>query len=187
MLSRVSPRARGFGRLLALGCFACLLLPLAAGAVVHPTSASALVCPLSASELSALVGKKVQRVDLSGGDDPGGQCSFSAIGKTPADKFTSPQVFLTVSPGAAADLRDLRLYYAKVGSKLQPPQRVASRPDIGSGAFTITVASAPITTIHFLIGKAIVATLVVDLSGAASGRRDPATADKILALLQSRF
>lgn len=187
MLSTGLLRARGAAMLIALGCLVCLLLPLAAGATVHPTTASALICPLGAAELSALVGKKVQRVDLAGGDNPGGQCSFSAAGKTPADEYASPQVFLTVSPGAAADLRDLRLYYTRVGSRLEPPQRVASRPDVGPGAFTITVASAPITTTHFLIGKTIVATLVIDLSGAAPGKRDVATADKILALLQSRL
>ena len=184
-------RPRVTRRIVAFGCLAALALPVVAGAesvsLTRGAASPAPVCPLGASELSALVGKKVQRVDLSGRANPSGQCSFSAVGQPSTGKYVSPQVFLTVSPGGPADLRDLYLYYAKAHTKLAPPLQLASRPDLGQGAFRLTVADAPITTTVFLIGKSSIATLLVDLTGAASGKRDRATAEKILALLQDRL
>ena len=48
-------------------------------------------------------------------------------------------MFLTVDPGGAADLRDLYVYYVGSRTKLAGRPRVASRPDLGPGAFTLTL------------------------------------------------
>ncbi len=168
-----------------------LALPLAAGArdVGSPqiVAHSGILCPFNATELSAVVGRKLQRVDLSGGNNPGGQCSFAAVSSSASAKITGPEVFLTLAAGGATDLRDLRLYYAKVRTKLQPPMLLATRPDIGPGAFTLNVSNAPVSTTNFLVGKGSIATLVVDLGGAPAGKRDEATAERILLLVRDRL
>src|SRR3954463_1004552 len=75
-------------------------------------AAGSVPCPVTASELTTLVGKSLQRVNLGGvAADPAGQCAFSALAKIPSSHFVSPQVFLTVDPGSAPDLRELYLYY----------------------------------------------------------------------------
>ena len=178
-------------RLLASGVVAALLLSALAGGAIaglSQTTAGRTLCPLTAPELSAIVGKTVQRVNLSDADgNPAAQCSFSAVARTASGRFVSPQVFLTVGPGGAADLRDLYLYYLKSRSKLATRPRVSSRSDLGQGAFTLTAATAPVTTAFFPVGKNSIGTLLVDLVDAGAGKREQATAEKVFALVQSRL
>ena len=113
--------------------------------------------------------------------------SFSAISKSASNRLVSPQVFLTLEPGGAADLRNLYLYYLQMRSKLATRPRVALRPDLGPGAFTLTAATAPVSTAFFLVGKRGIGTLLVDLADAGAGKRDQATADRIFALAYDRL
>ena len=161
---------QGNRRLVGLSFLAALLL-VALATVASPgasrAAAGSVPCPVSASELSTLVGKSLQRVNLGGGAaDPAEQCAFSALVKAPSSRFVSPQVFLTVDPGSATDLRDLYLYYVKSRNKLAARLQLSARPDLGKGAFTLTSAAMPVTTTFFLAGSSGVGTLVVDLSDA---------------------
>ena len=157
----------------------------AAGAAASDaTAASRAICPLTASELSSIAGTAMHRVALRDtGSDRTAQCSFSGAGKLVA----SPQVFLTLSAGGAAELRDLSSYYAKSVGKLPGRLRFASRPDLGKGAFSLTAAVHPVTTAFFLTADGSVATLVVDLSGAAAGKQDLRTAERIFTLANNRL
>jgi len=167
--------------------FLAALVLVALPTAAHSQRAGA-PCPLGAGELSTMLGKTVQRVNLSGADaDPLVQCSFSATGKASARPFVSPQVFLTVAPGAVADLRDLYAYYLKSGKKLATHPQTDVRPDLGPGGFTLTASSSPVATAYFLVGKASIGTLLVDLTDAAASKREPSTADKVFALVYDRL
>lgn len=145
-------------------------------------------CPLTAAELSTIAGKTLQRVNLGDADgDPAAQCSFSAVSRLASSHFVSPQVFLTVSPGGASDLRDLYLYYRRNHARLGNGLQVTSRPDLGQGAFTLTASATPVATAYFLLGKGGVGTLLVDLTDAGAGRRGQATTDKVFALVVDRL
>ena len=178
-------------RLLASGFLAALLLAALAGAANAggtQLGSAAVPCPVTATELSGIVGKTLQRVNLSDpARDPAAQCAFSLVSKVSSNRFVSPQVFLTVGPGGVGDLRSLYQYYVQSRSKLATRPRVTARPDLGAGAFTLTAATTPVTTAFFLVGKNVVGTLAVDLAGAAAGKRDQATAEKILALVYGRL
>ena len=169
---------------------ATALAALATGLLAASASAASeavVACPLTAADVSAIVGRTVQRVNLSDDDgDPAAQCAFSAVSRTTGLK-RPPQVFLTVDPGGVADLRDLYDYYVGARSKLATKPRVALRPDLGTGGFTLTATTAPVTTAFLLLGKAGVGTLTVDLGGAPIALRDPDTADKVFALVHSRL
>ena len=103
-------------------------------------------------------------------------------------RLVAPQIFLTVDPGGAADLHDLYTYYVGARSKLATRPRVATRPDLGAGAFTLTATTVPVTSAFFLLGKAGVGTLTVDLGGGTPlALRDPETADKVFALVHGRL
>jgi hypothetical protein len=150
-------------------------------------SAATVVCPLTASEVSATVGRTVQRVNLSDDDgDVTDQCAFSAISRSTGLK-RSPQVFLNVDPGGIGDLRDLYAYYVGARSRLATHPRVTMRPDLGNGAFTLSATTAPVTSAFFLVGKAGVGTLTVDLGGAPLALRDSGTADEIFMLVHGRL
>jgi hypothetical protein len=141
-------------------------------------SAATVVCPLTASEVSATVGRTVQRVNLSDDDgDVTDQCAFSAISRSTGLK-RSPQVFLNV---------DLYAYYVGARSRLATHPRVTMRPDLGNGAFTLSATTAPVTSAFFLVGKAGVGTLTVDLGGAPLALRDSGTADEIFMLVHGRL
>jgi hypothetical protein len=158
------------------------LLAVSAGA----EGASAVACPLTAADVSGIVGRNVQRVNLGDDDgDPSEQCAFSSISRSTGMK-RSPQVFLTVDPGGVADLRDLYTYYVSARSRLATKPRVALRPDLGPGGFTLTATTAPVTTAFLVLGKAGIGTLTVDLGGAPLALRDPDTADELFALVHSR-
>jgi hypothetical protein len=174
------------GLLVAVCAASALVAGAGAGAAPVTRVAAAPVCPLNAAGLSAIVGKKMQRVGL-GGAVAASQCSFSVAGKPVSALDASPQVFFTVDPGDASGLRDLYLYYVKTRAKLATQPQIASRPDIGRGAFTLTASTAPVTTTVFLLGKSTIATLVVDLTDAVPGRRDVATAEKVLELVQNQL
>jgi hypothetical protein len=150
-------------------------------------SEATVACPLTTADVSAIVGRNVQRVNLSDeGGDPTAQCAFSAISRTTGAK-RPPQVFLTVDPGGAADLHDLYDYYVGARSKLATKPRVALRPDLGAGGFTLTATTVPVTTAFLLLGKAGIGTLTVDLGGAPLALRDPDTADEVFALVHQRL
>jgi hypothetical protein len=187
MRETTAPLRQCESRLLALGLLALLLLAVLPATARSQTALGA-PCPLAAGELSSILGKPVQRVNLGDPNgDPSAQCSFSALGRSSARTFVGPQVFLTVAPGAAGDLRDLLGYYRASRARLATRPRVESRPDLGAGAFTLTSSTTPVTTAFFLVGKGSVGTLVVDLTDAASARRDDATTDRILALVRGRL
>ena len=95
-------------------------------------------------------------------------------------------MFLTVDPGGAAELRDLYVYYLGSRAKLAGRPKVASRPDLGAGAFTLTATTAPVATAYFPVGKSVV-TLSVDLVDAGAWKRDQETVDRILALVRNRL
>ncbi len=95
-------------------------------------------------------------------------------------------MFLTVDPGGAAELRDLYVYYLGSRAKLAGRPKVASRPDLGGGAFTLTATTAPVATAYFPVGKSVV-TLSVDLVDAGAWKRDLETVDRILALVHNRL
>jgi hypothetical protein len=187
MRQTLTRRQRG-PRLLASGLAAAVLGVVVVAHGAAQTAPTALPCPVTPAELSTIVGKAVQRVNLSGPDaSPSTQCSFSAVAKG-SGRLLSPQVYLTVDRGSAADLRELYLYYVQTRSKLATRPRVTLRPDLGSGAFTLTTTALPVTTAFFPIGKNVVATLSVDLADAAVAKRDQgAAADKILALFSDRL
>ena len=89
----------------------------------------------------------------------------------------TPQIYLTLDPGNAADLRDSYRYYVGARTQLATHPQVKARPDLGPGAFTLTVPDAHVTNAFFLSGDNI-ATLSIDLSdctaaGTAGGRADP--------------
>jgi hypothetical protein len=170
----------------ALALFAVLVLAALPAAARSQTAVTP--CPLGGGELSAMLGKTVQRVNLSGaGADPMVQCSFSATGKSPARPFVSPQVFLTVAPGGVGDLRDLYGYYLRSGKKLATHPQVEPRADLGPGGFTLTASTSPVSTAYFLVGKGSIGTLLVDLTDAAAARRELSTADKVFALVYNRL
>ncbi len=184
------PRRRTIGFMALATLVALLLLALASAgsAGAERAATSAAVCPLTASELSGILAKPVQRVNLSDPEsEPTSQCSFSAVVKSATARFVSPQVFLTLTPGGATDLRDLYRYYLRVHARLATNPQVLLRPDLGSGAFTLASATVPVTTAFFLLANGNVATLVVDLSDAGVGKRDRVTADKIIALGRGRL
>jgi hypothetical protein len=163
---------------------------LAASASAGGTQTDTVVaCPLTASEVSAIVGRTVQRVNLSDDTgDPTMQCAFSAASRSSGTKrLVAPQIFLTVDPGGAADLHDLYTYYVGARSKLATRPRVATRTDLGAGAFTLTATTVPVTSAFFLLGKAGVGTLTVDLGGAPLALRDSDTADRVFALVHGRL
>ncbi len=182
------PRRQHGPRLLASGFLGALLLTCfsaGAGAGVLQ-GAGGVPCPLTAAELSTILGKTVQRVNLtSPNGDPAAQCAFSAVAKS-SNRNVSPQVFLTVDPGGAAELRDLYVYYLGSRAKLAGRPKVASRPDLGAGAFTLTATTAPVATAYFPVGKSVV-TLSVDLVDAGAWKRDLETVDRILALVHNRL
>jgi len=189
MRSMPSRRQYGF-RLLASGFLGALLVSaFAVGAGAGGLQgASAVVCPLTAGELSAIVGKSVQRVDLGDPDgDPTAKCAFSAVSKSSSNRLVGPQVFLTVEPGDAGDLRDLHLYYVGSRTKLVGRPRVSLRPDLGPGAFALASATAPVGTAYFLVGKRGIGTLSVDLSDAGAGKRDQETVDRLFTLVRNRL
>jgi hypothetical protein len=164
---------------------AVLVSALAAQAAARP-GATAVPCPVTAAELSGIVGKTLQRVNLGDpGAERGAQCSFSAVAK--AGRFVSPQVYLTVERGGAADLRELYYYYLQARGKLATRPRVVLRPDLGPGAFTLTATTVPVSSAFFLAGKSGVGTLSVDLTDAGAGKRDQATAEKVFELVIDRL
>ena len=184
-----SRRQHGLG-LLASGFLGALLVAaFAVGASAGGLQgAGGVLCPLTAGELSTIVGKPVQRVDLADPDgDPAAKCAFSAVSKTSSGRLVSPQVFLTVDPGDAGDLRDLRLYYVGSRTKLVGRPRVSLRPDLGPGAFALTSPTAPVATAYFLVGKKGIGTFSVDLSDAGAGKRDQETVDRLFALVHNRL
>ena len=177
-------------RLLASGCLGALLLMAFSGGAgaTRLQGTGGVPCPLTAVELSTILGKTLQRVNLSNPDgDPAAKCAFSSVGKSSSNRFVSPQVFLTVDPGAAAELRDLYLYYLQSRSRLAGRPRVSLRSDLGAGAFTLTSATGLVATAYFPVGKNSIGTLSVDLTDAAAGKRDQATADRIFALVHNRL
>jgi hypothetical protein len=169
----------GITLILALAAIALPVAASGAGSTGAGAEAQAAFCPFSASELSGIVGHKLQRVALGGGR-PAGQCAFSAVENGSA---VVPQIYLTLSPGNAADLRDSFRYYVNARAQLATKPVVKARPDLGPGAFTLTVADADVTNAFFLSGDNI-ASLSVDLSGAP--RQDKQTVAQILALAVKR-
>jgi hypothetical protein len=135
-----------------------------AGTVTGQTGAA--VCPFSAAELSTIVGRKLQRAALGGGRIAS-QCAFSAI---EGGKAVAPQLYLTLDPGNAADLRDSYRYYVGARAQLATHPQAKARPDLGPAAFTLTVADAHVTNAFFLSGDNI-ATLSLDLSDAPRAER----------------
>ena len=185
MCDTAAPLRRGSSRLLAQACLAALLL-VALPAAARAQAPAAVPCPLEAAELSSILGKTVQRVNLSDpGGDPLAQCAFSATGKS-GKTLVSPQVFLTVDPGGAADLHGLYVYYLKSRGELATHPQVESRPDLGPGAFTLTSSTSRVSTVCFLIGRAGIGTLLVDLTDAAAGRHELSAVDKVFALVRAR-
>ena len=157
-------------------------LPMAANGaanVVGGATAQTAFCPFSAPELSTIVGHKLQRVALGGGR-PTGQCAFSAVENGSA---VVPQIYLTLDPGNATDLRNSYRYYVNARAQLATKPVVKLRPDLGPGAFTLTVADADVTNAFFLSGDHI-ASLSLDLSGAA--HKDKQTVMQLLALAAKR-
>jgi len=144
-----------------------------AGTIAAPTTA--VFCPFSATELSGIVGHKLQRVGLGGGR-AAGQCAFSALD---AGKAVTPQIYLTLEPGDAADLKDSYRYYVGARTQLATQPLVKVRPDLGPGAFTLTVPDAHVTNAFFLSGENI-ATLSLDLTDAP--RPEKLVVAQILAL-----
>jgi hypothetical protein len=170
-----------FRRLLGLGLAGALAaLALAVGAPAQDSGRTA-ACPLAPSDLSAIVGRTLQRVNLFDPKaDPAGQCAFAVVAR---GKAVTPQVFLTTGPGDVGDLRDMYAYYVQSRAKLATKPRVTQRSDLGPGAFTLTSTTGPVTTLYFMLGKGTVGTLSVDLTDAPAGKRDVATVEKILALV----
>jgi hypothetical protein len=162
-------------------------LALALGAVAQ-TNASAATgagttatafCPFTATELSAIVGRKLQRVALGGGRVTG-QCAFSAV---EAGKSVAPQIYLTLDPGDASDLHESYTYYVVARTQLAGRPIVRQRPELGPGAFTLSVADEQVTNAFFLSGDNIAA-LSIDLSDAP--RPEKLVIGQILALAAKR-
>ena len=184
----MSARMRLRSRQPQLGVSGVVLL-LALGAIVVSTAAAGnaavgpagqtVSCPLVGTELSALVGRKLQRVALGGGK-AGDQCAFSAVEGT---KAVNPQIYLTLGPGNLTDLRDSYRYYVNARAQLATKPQVKARPDLGPGAFTLTVADAHVTNAFFLSGDNIVS-VSLDLSDAP--QQDKQTVAQILALAVQR-
>ena len=149
-----------------------------AGTVAAPPGA--VFCPFSATELSGIVGHKLQRVGLGGGR-AAGQCAFSAI---EGGKAVAPQIYLTLEPGNVADLKDSFRYYLGARTQLATHPQVKARPDLGPGAFTLTVPDAHVTNAFFLSGDNI-ATLSLDLSDAP--RPERVAVAQILAVAAKRM
>jgi hypothetical protein len=172
--------------------FADLVLFLTVGIVALPIAANAATtsavgatrqavpCPLSAAELSAIVGRNVQRVALGGGK-AAVQCAFSAVEQGAA---VNPQIYLTRAPGNATDLRSSYRYYLGARAQLATRPQVTLRPDIGPNAFTLTSGGGRITTAFFL-SDGNIASLSLDLTDAP--RQDKSTAAKLLALAVKRL
>ena len=169
--------ATGFALFLALGAIA-VSMAAAGNAAVGPTGQTAF-CPFSGTELSTLVGRKLQRVALGGGK-AASQCAFSALEGTRA---VNPQIYLTIGPGSVADLRDSYRYYVNVRAQLAAKPQVKARPDLGPGAFTLSVADGHVTNAFFLSGDNIVS-VSLDLSDAP--QQDKETVAQILALAVDR-
>jgi hypothetical protein len=177
---------RSSSRQLLLGT-AGVALMLALGAVAQSNAAGGTVagqtatvfCPFSATELSAIVGRKLQRVALAGGR-VAGQCAFSAV---EGSKAVTPQIYLTLDPGNAADLHASYAYYVGARTQLAGRPQVKARPDLGPGTFTLTVADAHVTNAFFLSGDNI-ATLSLDLSDAP--RPEKLAVAQLLALAATR-
>ena len=169
---------------------AAVALALALGAVTQSSASAGTVagpvgaafCPFSATELSAIVGRKVQRVALGGGRVYG-QCAFSAV---EGGKPVAPQIYLTRDPGNAADLHNSYVYYVAARSQLAGRPQVKSRPELGPGAFTLSVPDAHVTNAFFLSGDTI-ATLSIDLSNSNSTRPERLVVAQILALAAKRI
>ncbi len=178
---------RSRSRHLLLGT-AGVVLALALGAVAQSSATAgtvtgatgAVFCPFSATELSGIVGHKLQRVGLGGGRATG-QCAFSAL---EGGKAVAPQIYLTLEPGNVADLRDSFRYYVGARTQLATHPQVKARPDLGPGAFTLTVPDAHVTNAFFLSGDNI-ATLSLDLTDAP--RPERLTVAQILALAAKRM
>ena len=151
-----------------------------AGSVAGPVGAA--FCPFSATELSAIVGRKVQRVALGSGRVYG-QCAFSAV---EGGKTLAPQIYLTRDSGNADDLHDSYAYYVAARSQLAGRPLVRSRPELGPGAFTLTVPDAQVTNAFFLSGDSI-ATLSIDLSNSNATRPERLVVAQILALAAKRI
>lgn len=169
----------GVSLLLALVAVALPIVASGAGSDATGSAAQAAFCPFSASELGTIVGRKLQRVALGGGR-PSAQCAFSAVEGSNA---VAPQIYLTLATGNATDLRDSYRYYVNARAQLAAKPVVKARPDLGPGAFTLTVASADVTNAFFLSDDNI-ASLSVDLSGAP--HQDKQTVAQILALAVKR-
>jgi hypothetical protein len=167
---------------------AVVVLALALGAVAQSSatagtfagSTGAVFCPFSATELSGIVGHKLQRVGLGGGR-AAAQCAFSAL---EGAKAVPPQIYLTLDPGAAGDLKDSFRYYVGARTQLATQPQVKARPDLGPGAFTLTVPDAHVTNAFFLSGDDI-ATLSIDLTDAP--RPERLAVAQILALAAKRM
>ena len=127
----------------------------------------------------------MQRVNLRTTTPIRPSSAFSAVRphRTPCQPAGLP----SVDSGGAGDLRDLYQYYVQSRGKLATRPRVAMRPDLGAGAFTLAATTTPVTTAFFLLARGAIGALTVDLDDAAVGRRDQATADKIFALVRSRL
>ena len=91
----------------------------------------------------------------------------------------APQIYLTLDPGNAADLKDSFRYYVGARTQLATHPQVKARPDLGPGAFTLTVPDAHVTNAFFLSGDNI-ATLSLDLTD--SPRPERLAVAQILAL-----
>lgn len=167
---------------------AVVVLALVLGALAGTTARAGTVagstgtvfCPFSATELSAIVGRRLQRVALGGGR-AAAQCAFSAI---EAGKAVAPQIYLTLDPGNAADLHESYRYYLGARTQLAARPQVKARPDLAPGAFTLTVADAHVTNAFFLSDDNI-ATLSLDLSDAL--RPEKLVVPQILALAANRM
>ena len=145
-------------------------------------------CPLTAAELSAILGKTVQRVNLtSPNGDPAAKCAFSAVAQVVLESLREPAGLPDGRAGGTADLRELYLYYVGARTKLAGRPRVSLRPDLGAGAFTLTTPTGPVATAYFPVGKSGIGTLSVDLVDAAAAKRDQETVDRILALVRNRL
>jgi len=185
MIAAESQRRLLRGALLAGVVAALIASALATSAAAE--HASTVACPLTAADVGGIVGRTVQRVNLSDTDgSPTDQCAFSSISRTTGLK-RPPQVFLNVDPGGATELRDLYSYYLGARNKLATRPRVSLRPDLGAGAFTLSATTLPVTSAFFLIGKNGVGTLTVDLTGAPVALRDADTADQIFSLVHDRL
>jgi hypothetical protein len=167
---------------------AAAALALALGAVTQSSASAgtaaglvgAALCPFTATELSTIVGRKVQRVALGSGRVYG-QCAFSAVDE---GKPVSPQLYLTREPGNAADLHDSYAYYVASRAQLAGRPQVKSLPELGPGAFTLTVPDTHVTNAFFL-GDDTIATLSIDLS--SSPRPERLVVAQILALAAKRI